>query len=316
MVIHPTGYMNHPTLGKVAKEGIYLQGLEGYSKTKVYDQGLIGQPIVHKDGAYNILFLGDSFTEGMQVSDDKKYAFQVEQTWNASASSVNIHSTNFGRSSASPAYYIHLSEYYKDLVKPDLTVIQIDELDANDLLDSSQNIYMVPSQDNGSFQTIKNDEFASKNKIAQKFPQLYWLLNISVVRLGTEKLQSMIPKKKGMGETKVSAEDPQVLEALNWSVKRLKECYPNLVIVYIPKMNFNESLSNKGRFEQQLEESSKQYHVNLLNMRQPFIREYEKTHQPMYGFNNTAPGKGHINSEGHRLISESIVQFLKGELGE
>ena len=49
-------------------------------------------------------------------------------------------------------------------------------------------------------------------------------------------------------------------------------------------------------------------HVNLLT--QDFLATYEEAHILPHGFANTAPGTGHLNEEGCRMIAEKLCDTI------
>lgn len=78
--IRTTGFQQHPELGRILNPGLYVNGQEGYGITKIYAEGAIAQPFpdpnetaAARKAEYRILFLGDSYTEALQVGDQVKF---------------------------------------------------------------------------------------------------------------------------------------------------------------------------------------------------------------------------------------------------
>ena len=42
-----------------------------------------------------------------------------------------------------------------------------------------------------------------------------------------------------------------------------------------------------------------------------FVKEYEENHIIPYGFSNTTPGDGHINSAAHKMIAEELAKVIR-----
>ena len=40
------------------------------------------------------------------------------------------------------------------------------------------------------------------------------------------------------------------------------------------------------------------------------IAEYKESYQFSYGFSNSAPGEGHMNKTGHRIVAETVYEFI------
>ena len=63
-VFKTTGYITHPVLGRIYKQGTYIHGTEGYSRTLINSYGMRGPAIKSKASAeFRVLVLGDSYTE-------------------------------------------------------------------------------------------------------------------------------------------------------------------------------------------------------------------------------------------------------------
>ena len=55
------------------------------------------------------------------------------------------------------------------------------------------------------------------------------------------------------------------------------------------------------------------YGVTVVNMADKFISEYENDYTLPYGFSNSKPGSGHLNSDGHRMIAEELMSVVGPE---
>lgn len=100
--------------------------LEGYSAEKISSQGLRDREhaLAKAPNTYRIALLGDSATEGMQVSMDKTYASQLEKILNNSATkNKTVEVLNFGCSSYSNGQEMLQLERQIAPFKPDLVVL-------------------------------------------------------------------------------------------------------------------------------------------------------------------------------------------------
>ena len=101
---------------------------------------------------------------------------------------------------------------------------------------------------------------------------------------------------------------------VRWTVKQLNQQFPNLVIVFIPAMNYRDfgTTSSEPRntaIENALILATTAQDVPLLNMRDDFLAHYRKYGTNLKGFNNTVPGEGHLNAEGHKLVAKRLTEF-------
>ncbi|WP_341280467.1 hypothetical protein [Paenibacillus sp. FSL H8-0537] len=319
--IRTTGFQQHPELGRILNPGLYVNGQEGYGITKIYAEGAIAQPFpdpnetaAARKAEYRILFLGDSYTEALQVGDQVKFFRQV-QTRMPELDSRKVMTYDAGRSSASPAHYAYLADFYKKRVDPDAVVIQINENDLKDLYGENASYYAT--KDGDSYKLVFNEDFISRNAVAAKLQAFYGLLRLSVVRVGSDHLQKLLEKDEAAPEdTKSPDFTPQAgdEQLVNWIFGILKEKYPKLVFVFLPQIDF-QSLDGEqqpGYFEELAERTAKEQGIPMLNMRRDFVNAYQDTGLPAYGFSNTTYGTGHMNSSGHDLVSKAVAKYFEG----
>ena len=153
-VLREPGGVDSPILGRILKPGVYLQGSEGYSKTRMNSLGMRGAEILPKTAAeYRILMLGDSHTEALQVSDDKTFVHLL-QTKLARNTGREIKTINAGNNGASPAYYIHLSNFYLSFMDPDYVIIEINEDFTTHIFDKTREFYF--KKEGAEYVTVAN----------------------------------------------------------------------------------------------------------------------------------------------------------------
>ena len=313
------GMTKHPMLGKIYNRGDRIESSEGFSRTRMNSLGLRGNEIPAKaKGEFRVVSIGDSFTSGEQVEDGKTYSDLVESALKQQGDS-SLTVVNAGRTGGTPAYYLHLSDFYKTTLQADSIVVQFNDSDfTQEGLDAKKEFYIRP--EGSEFKTIHNQDFASDDRLSQlfqqKFPQLGFLLRISLVRVGGRNIQSML-KGGARPETEEEQKKPQNPASteydslIEWTVVSLKAKYPNLIIVHIPYVTFNQPNEPPSSAEASLIKMAEKHSVPIIPMRKDFEDYYRSTHQPASGFNNTIPGIGHINEIGHRLIANRLAPMLK-----
>lgn len=119
-----------PLLGCVhLKDKMVTWRLEGYSHEKLSSQGLrdTEHSLVKPADTYRIAVLGDSSTEGLQVSMDETYTKQLQKLLNqklpADLTGKNVEVINFGCSSYSTGQELMLFREQVKKYKPDMTVV-------------------------------------------------------------------------------------------------------------------------------------------------------------------------------------------------
>jgi hypothetical protein len=91
------------------------------------------------------------------------------------------------------------------------------------------------------------------------------------------------------------------------TVLALKKAYgTRLFIVYAPPIG----LQAEKPVETELRGLCAEQGVGFLSVREPLARDRAEHHRLNRGFHNTAPGVGHFNATGHRIIGEEIWRYL------
>jgi hypothetical protein len=308
-VIRRPGYATHSELGRIYKPGTYVHGTEGYSRTRINSLGFRDTWEPRKDQArQRILFLGDSFSEALQVRDGKSFVDLIERS-----AGWPVEAINAGRSGGSPAHYIHLRSFYLQQIRPSQVVIQLNNGDfLEDALNTRRNFYIVT---NGtSYTTVHNKTFSSANPLMQKLGMLRGLLEFSTIALAAESVKFIIQSRKSPAVTVSSAARPDqdgdgLKELVRWTIRELQK-YPRAIILYIPNLNYghlNETPATEFAIEAACHESG----VPLVNMRNAFIEHYQNTYEPAHGFANQKPGTGHLNEVGHQLTARELLKQMK-----
>lgn len=314
-IVKLPGTVNHPVFGNTYKQGLLIWGKEGYSITYINSLGLREKEIASKkDNEFRILSLGDSYAEGFQVPDNKLLTAQLNSLLNKDKSSDKYFNViNAAKSGYSPSYYIHFSDFYKKALAQDYTIAIIMDSDFyRDSFDKNQYIYL--SQKDNSYNINVNKDFKS-NKLAifDKYKGFQFLKNYSIVNIGAKNLLHMLNINIGQGgkpknkkKTDIKKYDPLI----EWSILNLKNKYENIVILYLPEIDYDTLEKGKSDYESLTESYCKQYNVSFINMRNDFISYIKQSKQPVHGFFNTKPGEGHINAHAHGLIAKRLHKYF------
>ena len=85
-----------------------------------------------EDSDYVVLFLGDSFTQGVLLGYEEAYPYVFEQLATAGTCSQRLRAVNFGWTSSSPLLSFRLLQDIGQWYKPDLVVCSLDMTDFHD----------------------------------------------------------------------------------------------------------------------------------------------------------------------------------------
>jgi lysophospholipase L1-like esterase len=337
-LIDPTGYSQHPVLGKVKSAGVYLWGEEGFGRASINSLGLHGpEPAPPAAGEHRILALGDSFTEGMAVGDDGTFSAVLQQTLGRQG--IRAIAINAGRGGGSPAEYLALADYWRTTMQPERVVVQITDSDlTSDMTDSSKQFYAAP--DGTGWRLIRRDAPDDLSMVPSRFrPYAYAAMRVPIVRWAWQMRRTASPddaaaaspkpatgvpgaqkgplRQRGGSSAAASAAPrgapPTRLASLvDWTVAELKKAYPGLVILHIPNVKYGSpEQSRPSESERLVERACARQGVPLVAVRQDYVAEYERSRRPSHGFFNTRPGTGHINTLGHRLIADRLAELFE-----
>ena len=52
--------------------------------------------------------------------------------------------------------------------------------------------------------------------------------------------------------------------------------------------------------------------IKVIDVSSNMVSKYKETSQLPYGFSNSAPGEGHLNKTGHRIVAETVYEYING----
>jgi lysophospholipase L1-like esterase len=308
----PTSH-THPVLGRIYGQGLYVQGKEGYGRTVLNELGLRTSSLEDdpiRAVERNVLVLGDSYTQAMQVSDEAAFPQQLN---NLLGQSVRV--INAGREGASPADYVALADYNKKTFNPDVVIVQLNEADfTRDLLSDKQTFYYKKTT--RGYALEENKSMVSSNELASRFATLQGVLNFSVVRVALERVTAL-RNNQPHGTTEVAqTTSQQTVQQTDGSLERfvvqeLKRVYGQPILLYIPEIDyFSPDYAKPHATEQQLANAAKEAGVTFISLLPDYVALYRTQHETAHGFTNTQPGTGHINSLGHEVAAERLAEVL------
>ena len=330
------GSRYHPELGKIERSGTLVQSWEGFGRVQLNSLGMRTEEISPKGkDEYRILLLGDSFTRADEVSDQQHFAtLLAEQMATYGTDGLTTNVINAGKPGTSPANYLHASSFHHSTIEPDSVVVQLTTDDFSyDLLNSSAEFYVEPNDE--SFHVVRNEVFNSGNSLASalidKWPLFQRLTQLSVFRVGGKQVQRSVATTGSELSPSAMADQTDALDVetaapddeavIDWTLTQLKQTYPELVIVYIPAINYFDVQERNGEIlyereaaiEKHLIEKVKQHNISFVNLKPDFIEYYQTHKAELRGFHNTQPGLGHLNASGHRLLAQRLVEQYQSQ---
>jgi lysophospholipase L1-like esterase len=308
LILQKPTSQTHGELGRIYGQGLYVQGKEGYGRTFLNELGLRSPSLTDEPlqaDKRNILVLGDSYTQAMQVSDEVAFPQHLNDILGQHTRVINS-----GREGASPADYIALAEYNKNTFHPDVVVVQLNEADfTRDLLSNKQTFYFEKTQQ--AYSLRENKTVVSSNELASRFVGLQDILNFSVVRIALERVEALRASKTHTADTVQSTPQQTDGSLEHFIVSELKKAYRQPILLYIPEIDyFSPDYALPHATERQLAKAARELGVTFISLRSDYVALYHNRHKIAHGFTNTQPGMGHINPLGHELAAERLAQAL------
>jgi hypothetical protein len=307
--------INDPDWGRVpAKGSVILYNAEGHGITKYVDDGEISTPF---SGGKNIIVLGDSHTEALQVMDAQKYPSITETMLREDGYFFDVR--NLGFSGMSIADYIFLAPFVIEKFDPAIVVIQLDGQDFEEAFDITKSNYFVYGND-GKINLIHKPHYYTSVSSAK----VRDILNYSsMIVNGFARFQQIFTNNgflpRSYDEQTVFAK-PQIAtqstaDPIPLELETLKLAYRNikLILVYLPYTPVYTSdniVLDDGRFQDVLLNIKAMDGWSVIDPTEKFAKLLDTSQFPR-GFDNSLPGKGHLNQMGHRIVAELLVDQVE-----
>lgn len=309
LTYHPAPWINtdrNATQGLFQPGSTIVYGEEGYGIRKV-DKNGYANPDRRLENSSYILFMGSSHTVGKEVNSGKNYVDIIEAEYGKDVYSIamdghmlpqlisgfNAAMKQFPNASA-VVIEISTTDYLNSDIKECLNQREYDEsLVGENIVTTSSTKDKIKLTYQNYFPLIRaiNKNFKADNKIQQ-----------------TETLY-IYDENGNVSDTYISLLDD--------ALKLIRSEYDGkIIIIYHPAVMVNEDgtlciidSDSKDEFEKCCNDSD----IVFLDTGDGFISEYEKTHKLPYGFANSVYGTGHLNSTGHRIMADKIMEEIGGD---
>ncbi len=303
IALHPLAspWLRKPPTETVAVRG-YLEGFGTSHFTKDYER-LTGNPVLPE--APNVVLLGDSHVEALQVSDSETAGAVLERLSRSSGQPVNVHQYGWG-SASGPWYALEAPNILERHMPARVAVV----LNNEDIKYQTLHGFVHIKSLEGSPQVVDERRarpdtwkfrlygpILSRSSLAYQLYLAYRLMQFSTM----EDLDPMPP-----GEV---APDTNAL--LRANVRLLKSAYgERLLLIYDAELR-GVGTAIEAEFEEPLLKICREEAVQCASTRAALIRDRVNHQRFSRGFSNTNPGEGHWNRVGHQIVAEVIWRQLQ-----
>lgn len=257
----------------------------------------------------DIVFIGSSHLEAVQVPYNSNFVYLLnEKLHNDSIKTNDYKCINRGMSghffNVSVSNFKYIAEKYKD---------------AKYIIIETSNVEFSPEMLDGMIAGAYHSELEDRGALytyAQKIPY---------ARLLLKKLSETIGKKAGGDNDKLNNKETTVETDTKIYTEKMNQILKNIAdtsekygiktaVVYHNRLNLthdNKVLTEDGeKYINIFKNCCKEYNIEVIDVTQRFISNYEENYELPYGFANTLPGKGHLNKVGHELIADELYRRI------
>ena len=325
LLLWSPGHRDDPALGDIPNAGLQVFGTEGYSVSRINSLGMRGSEVQPGSAGPRVLFVGDSYTEALQVSDSKTFVARAGQLLSERGNAA-VQCVNAGHSGANVADYLALASAYAAAVRPAYVVVQLDEGSFVTATQRPARGWWLKREADGwriqrEYVALGGVETARALLAKLPLPYLLWermKAGVAQETFGSDRQTQAAPSAAaGAGRADPTLSVATNPELIDWAIAQLAKSYgPNLTVLYIPtSIHYDlDSTSSPSQSEIEVARACLQHSVDIVNPRSQMEAEFRRTGQPLSGFANTQPGTGHLNAEGDRIVAEVLAERLGSRL--
>lgn len=273
---------------------------EGVSCGIVDSNGFINKKVIDSP---DILFLGSSHTESMNVQQSENMCALLNDKFDGKYSAYNMGISGHTFYKVLQYLKTSLSIYEKTpkYVIVETSSVELNEAEVKQAL--SGNVKKTEVFDTGLLYQL------------QKVPylrQLYHQLDTGMLKMLMDKNSSSTSSKKETNEV-IEIDEAPYQQALVY-LQQIEKDYGTKVIVLLhpfETLNADGSVSfTQQDYAEVFKRNAKKYNVGFVDMTNDFEKMFYEEHHLPHGFSTGQIGVGHINKYGHAVIAESLYRYI------
>ena len=292
-----------------------LNGYEGYGFATVDERGYLNEDKPLADEV--VLVLGCSHTKGIEVPMDKRYTSLLNDMVSGGDDSklyvYNMAIDGFYFPQIAAGFGAALQELPS--VSSIIIEIPTTEYAPTDFVGYSSRQY---SADFTGTTAFENQGLSSKLQTAIK--ETFPLASLYLSKQFVFEESNKTPFLYNVTTTKENPFPPNIQGDYQLAIQNSFEAMRSLwdgeiIVIYHPKIELQSDGSMKMLDSISVPwfaEVCSQYNIKLIGSGGVWLDAYQKDYTVPYGFSNTAPGQGHLNEDGHKLLADLIYEFMEG----
>jgi lysophospholipase L1-like esterase len=308
-----------PDRGEIFAPGkTVVYRLEGNGRSRWWEGGIRRSTAPLDQGPQNVLILGDSFTEALQVSDAEVYSELLERSLNGDGGRWQV--INAGTSGASMADYVSYPERLIKRWNPIWTIVQVQEPDFKEdaWSPTKQKRVAFFRLDLEKRLNIVSPDFSPKHNggllrvLVRTLREHSALAQFSARRI--EEFIAWVEHERPLfvGEVRARSQATplRVDYCIEEQVQMLKEKFGGRVTVLFLSPFDPRDRKTLTPFENQLRRLCEQEGVSFASLSCYYSTQHVPPHRSPFGFSNSGFNQGHMNPLGHRLAAEAVLQAV------
>jgi len=300
---------------------LMLWGKEGYGITQYEKWGEIRTPFHDNKKDNDVIVLGDSQTECLQVDDSLKFTSVAETNLRKDGVDADLH--NLGRSGLAMADYISWIPPYRSIYHPKVIVVQLTLPDFIESFHKDQFNYFVLRDDktidlvhtfdfsSGFTQKVRGDYYLSP-QIENLGYQRWYAMQDKIKNVPAENINST---KTGNSQGENTSLEVFVPELAAQQMKMLLDVSEGtpLVVVLLPAAPDISAgkIQMADPAHEQLKEFIKGYPGITVVEPLPEFQKLASTGHLPRGFFNGTPGSGHLNKYGNEIVGQLLAKSIE-----
>lgn len=293
-----------------------INGYEGYGYATVDERGYLNENKPLADEV--VLVLGCSHTKGIEVPMEKRYTSLLNDKLSS------------GDDSQLYVYNMAIDGFYFPQIAAGFKAALQEIPSVKSIVIEIPTTEYAPTDFTGGFSTrqyspdftgvtaFNNQGLSSKLQTTVK--ELFPLASLYLSKQFVFEESDKTPFLYNVTKTEENPFPPNIQSdyqmAIRSSFESMRALWDGeIIVVYHPKIEFQADGSMKMLDSISVPwfaEICSQYDIKLVGSGGVWLDAYLKNYTVPYGFANTAPGQGHLNEDGHRLLADLIYAFMEG----
>lgn len=301
---------------------------EGWGTTLYGKYGIYGIEDILKVKGNKVLLWGDSYVEALEVDDKDKSPMQFNELWRRRRQAP-LTCAGVGAAGTNLADYVYYAPVYEKAipgVKAHVVFLHSDMVRFKEI---RSKVGGAIDFESGKPEFIFNAPQRETSSIKEKGVSFLRLFGLDFIWWVYNDVRKY---KWRFALGKYSAKDDMVFshfqppgripekqwnyDAYEMLIRKFRQSTDkDIVFIYVPHVPYiyDEKIYLKDRsadFIREISEICRKNNILFINMEDCFSDYYNETKKSPRGFPNSRPFLGHLNSEGHRLVAEKLVEYF------